>query len=108
MASTAFVELAESTRAALSCYSNVHRGSGHYSNASTRLLEEARSITADYMGCGVGRSVIFGTPYSISRLTSELNLSDYHFLNFKINKNRIRKNKNGNGNNGNAAPSHGV
>jgi hypothetical protein len=44
-----FAELERSVYAALETYSNVHRGSGHYSMVSTRLYEEARNIVLDHL-----------------------------------------------------------
>lgn len=42
-------ELEKGVYAALETYSNVHRGSGHYSMATTHLYEEARTIVLDYL-----------------------------------------------------------
>ncbi len=46
----AFAELGRGVRAALETYSNVHRGSGHNSLASTHLYEQAREIVLDDLG----------------------------------------------------------
>jgi selenocysteine lyase/cysteine desulfurase len=49
--------------AALETYSNVHRGSGHYSKATTRLYEKARHIVLDYLGLkSTTYTLLFLTP----------------------------------------------
>lgn len=45
----AFHELFRSVDIALEHYSNVHRGSGHYSQVTTRLYEEARAIVLRHL-----------------------------------------------------------
>lgn len=44
-----FNDLEKSIYSALETYSNVHRGSGHFSAATTRLYEEARNIVLDFL-----------------------------------------------------------
>jgi selenocysteine lyase/cysteine desulfurase len=46
----AFSELERGVQSALETYSNVHRGSGHYSMVSTHLYEQARNIVLEYLG----------------------------------------------------------
>jgi hypothetical protein len=46
----AYSELEECMYAALETYSNVHRGSGHFSKVSTRLYDKSREIVLDFMG----------------------------------------------------------
>jgi selenocysteine lyase/cysteine desulfurase len=41
--------LSESIKATLETYSNVHRGSGHFSKVTTRLYEKAREIVLEYL-----------------------------------------------------------
>lgn len=45
-----FEELERSVFTALETYSNVHRGSGHFSMATTALFDQARDIVLDYLG----------------------------------------------------------
>ncbi len=47
--SEAFAELDSGILIALETYSNVHRGSGHFSMATTHLFEQARIIVLDYL-----------------------------------------------------------
>jgi selenocysteine lyase/cysteine desulfurase len=46
----AYSELEDCMYAALETYSNVHRGSGHFSKVSTRLYDKSREIVLDFMG----------------------------------------------------------
>lgn len=67
--SNPFDELEKSMYAALETYSNVHRGSGHYSMVTTHLYEKAREIVLEYLGlhkseymvvfCSVRRAAAF-------------------------------------------------
>jgi len=59
----AITKLQRGIYAALETYSNVHRGSGHYSMATTHLYERAREIVLEFLGLN-GRKyvVIFCTP----------------------------------------------
>lgn len=47
---TAFSGLESGIFTALETYSNVHRGSGHYSQVTTTLFEKAREIVSEYLG----------------------------------------------------------
>ncbi len=68
----AFAELEKSVYAALETYSNVHRGSGHFSVVTTRLYEQARKIVLSYLGLNDGYVVIFTTPRSAEHLVAQL------------------------------------
>jgi selenocysteine lyase/cysteine desulfurase len=58
-----FTELERGVKAALETYSNVHRGTGHFSMVSTRLFEAAREIIMEYLGLDKKRYVVvFCTP----------------------------------------------
>ncbi len=46
----AIAELERGVHAALETYSNVHRGSGHFSRVTTDLFEKAREIVLEYLG----------------------------------------------------------
>ncbi len=46
----AFTSLEESVFTALETYSNVHRGSGHFSRVTTRLFDQTREIVLEYLG----------------------------------------------------------
>jgi selenocysteine lyase/cysteine desulfurase len=73
--------LEEGVYNALETYSNVHRGSGHYSMATTRLYDQARDIVLEYLGLKK-RSyvVIFCTPARAIQLEKQLKTSDYMCL----------------------------
>jgi selenocysteine lyase/cysteine desulfurase len=58
--SKAYRQIENSINSALETYSNVHRGSGHFSGVTTRLYEKAREIVLDYLGISkAGYTVIF-------------------------------------------------
>lgn len=61
-------EVEQSIKTALETYSNVHRGSGHFSMATTHLYEQARNIVLDYMGLDKSKWVLIflSTPISIA------------------------------------------
>jgi selenocysteine lyase/cysteine desulfurase len=74
-------ELQLSILAALETYSNVHRGSGHNSMATTRIFENSRSIVLDHLGLSKRKyEVIFCTPRRAEALTGQLDPSDYQIL----------------------------
>ncbi|MDO8930172.1 MAG: aminotransferase class V-fold PLP-dependent enzyme [Bacteroidota bacterium] len=54
----AFSELERGIYAALKTYSNVHRGSGHFSITTTHLFEQARKIILEYLGLNTGSHVV--------------------------------------------------
>jgi selenocysteine lyase/cysteine desulfurase len=64
----AIQELESSIRAALETYSNVHRGSGHFSMVTTHLYEQARTIVLDHMGLDKAKWVLIflSTPGAIA------------------------------------------
>mgnify|MGYP000935021404 CR=1 FL=1 len=68
----AFAELEKSIYAALETYSNVHRGSGHFSMVTTRLYEQARKMVLGYLKLNNSYVVIFTTPRSTEHLTTKL------------------------------------
>lgn len=77
----AFAELERSVHAALETYSNVHRGSGHYSMVSTHLFEEAREIVLEYLGLNKDKYVvIFCTPRRAEILKALLAPKSYQCL----------------------------
>ena len=77
----AFEELERSVHAALEVYSNVHRGTGHFSLASTALFEEARGIVLDHLGLDPKRMVVvFCTPHRAAHLVASLHLMQYTML----------------------------
>ncbi|HNX65296.1 MAG TPA: aminotransferase class V-fold PLP-dependent enzyme [Bacteroidales bacterium] len=58
---------------ALKTYSNVHRGSGHFSMVTTHLYERAREIVLDYLKLDHRKyTVVFCTPERASALISKL------------------------------------
>jgi hypothetical protein len=54
----AFDQLEQSVHAALETYSNVHRGSGQASQASTHLYEQARAIALKSLGLDKQKNTI--------------------------------------------------
>lgn len=71
-------ELERGVRAALEIYSNVHRGSGHYSMATTHLFEQAREIVLEFLELNKRRYiVIFCTPARASDLKAKLEPGSY-------------------------------
>lgn len=78
--SNSFTELEKSVYAALETYSNVHRGSGHFSLVTTRLYEQARRIVLDFLGLNSGYVVIFTTPRSAEHLTAQLQPGSYQVV----------------------------
>jgi selenocysteine lyase/cysteine desulfurase len=74
----AFTELERSVRAALEVYSNVHRGSGHKSLASTRLYETARDVVLEHLGLAAGKwKVIFANRRRCEALQARLETADW-------------------------------
>lgn len=81
---SATAELRQSVYHALETYSNVHRGSGHFSMTTTRLYEEARQIVLDYLDADpTGNQVIFCTPRRLEQLIKNLNNNLYQVLTSK-------------------------
>lgn len=68
---SAFSELEASVALALETYSNVHRGTGYNSLATTLLYEQARNVVLDIFGLDRGRyMVVFCTPARAAALES--------------------------------------
>jgi len=59
MVKKAVEELRKSVYTALETYSNVHRGSGHYSLATTHLYEKARDIVLEHLKLDKSRYALF-------------------------------------------------
>lgn len=77
----AIAELGRGVHAALETYSNVHRGSGHFSMVTTHLFEQARAIVLEYLGLKRNKYVvIFCTPRGAEILKVKLNPENYQNL----------------------------
>jgi selenocysteine lyase/cysteine desulfurase len=57
-----FEELERGVYAALETYSNVHRGSGHFSMVTTHLFEQAREIVLEYLGLSKRKYIVIFRP----------------------------------------------
>ena len=69
----AFTELERGVSAALETYSNIHRGTGHYSQVTTALYERARNMVLDSTRLDKSRYVvIFCTPLRAGILEDRL------------------------------------
>jgi hypothetical protein len=68
-----YEKLEQSVYASLETYSNVHRGSGHFSMISTFLFEQAREIVLEYLGLSRRQyTVIFCTPRRAAVISEKL------------------------------------
>ncbi len=77
----AFQLLESSLMAALRHYSNVHRGSGHFSKVSTRLYERSAEVVLDILGLDKrNHAVIFLSPRRARMLSSKLKPGSYRLL----------------------------
>lgn len=77
----AFAELERSVHAALETYSNVHRGSGHNSVATTHLYEQAGDIVLEHLGLSRETYVVvFCTPRKAELLMAQLNPNSYRTI----------------------------
>lgn len=77
----ALAELERGVHAALGTYSNVHRGSGHFSMVSTHLFEQARDIVLQYLGLDKEKyMVIFCTPRGAMVLAKQFEPADYQLV----------------------------
>ncbi len=77
----AFAALEQAVYAALETYSNVHRGTGHFSMASTALFERAREVVLEHLGLDARHhTVIFCTPHRAEVLTGLLPTGAYRVL----------------------------
>ena len=76
----AFEKLEEGVRLALETYSNVHRGTGHYSIITTALFERARGILLELLGLDKKKYlVVFCSAYG-----SEIIKKQLHYRNYQI------------------------
>lgn len=74
----AIEELEKSIYTSLETYSNVHRGSGFKSKASTQLYEQAREIVLGYLNLPKSKyTVIFSSPRRAKSLMAHLDPSHY-------------------------------
>ncbi len=70
--------------AALETYSNVHRGTGHFSRVTTHLFEQARKIVLEYLGLNKRiYSVVFCTPYRAEIFKSNLDPDSFRQISSK-------------------------
>jgi selenocysteine lyase/cysteine desulfurase len=77
----AFEKLEEGVRSALETYSNVHRGTGHFSMITTALFERAREILLEYLGLDKKKHlVVFCSAYSSEKLKTQLHFHDYQIV----------------------------
>lgn len=77
----AFEEIQLAMLATLETYSNVHRGSGHNSQVTTRLFEHAREVVLDYLGLNKRKYVvIFCSSFRAEALKSILAPSAYRAI----------------------------
>lgn len=77
----AFKELERGVRKALETYSNVHRGTGHYSLITTKLFEHARDIILNYLGLDKTEYIaIFCTPHLFEKFKEQLNPVNYRMI----------------------------
>lgn len=69
---------------ALETYSNVHRGSGHFSMVSTHLYEQARRIVLEYLGLNKkDYTVIFCSHRRAGALKVQLDAGSYRLISSK-------------------------
>lgn len=74
----AYTELEQSIRVTLETYSNVHRGSGHYSIITTNLFERAREIVTEHLGFDKKKdTVIFCSARGEALLLADLSAKRY-------------------------------
>jgi len=79
--SDSFSELENSIQLALETYSNVHRGSGHFSRTTTHLFEQARIIVLEYLGLSKDKfTIIFCTFRSSAALIKQLTPGSYQVV----------------------------
>jgi selenocysteine lyase/cysteine desulfurase len=80
----AFDELERRVIAVLETYSNVHRGTGHYSLITTELYEQARDIILDYLELDKAEyTVIFCTPRQSELLIVRIKPENYQIISSK-------------------------
>ena len=77
----AFADLERGVYAALETYSNVHRGSGHFSMVSTHLYEQSRDIVLEYLKMKKSQNtVIFSSSRCIGIIKAQLPKNSYQIL----------------------------
>jgi selenocysteine lyase/cysteine desulfurase len=77
-------EFEQGIYSALETYSNVHRGSGHFSMVSTHLYEKARRIVLEYLGLDKTQyTVIFCSPRRAKSLKVQLDPGSYRLISSK-------------------------
>ena len=77
----ALAELERGVHAALETYSNVHRGTGHFSMVSTALFEQARDIVLEYLGLDeASYVVVLCTPRRSEILKAQLKPGSFHIV----------------------------
>jgi selenocysteine lyase/cysteine desulfurase len=77
----AFTSFKQGVHAALETYSNVHRGSGHFSLVTTHLYEKARDIILEYLELDKGKYVvIFCSPGYAESLSAKLIPGSYQII----------------------------
>ncbi len=77
----AFEKLQSAIYTALKTYSNVHRGSGHFSQVSTALFEEARKTVANYFGIDRKKqTVVFCSHAAASVICAHTKPCSYQFI----------------------------
>jgi selenocysteine lyase/cysteine desulfurase len=80
----AFTDLETGVFAALETYSNVHRGSGHFSVVSTSLYDRARAIVLEYLGLNKDTHVvIFCTQARANAIKKQLLPENYKCISSK-------------------------
>jgi selenocysteine lyase/cysteine desulfurase len=77
----AYSELEGSIFTALETYSNVHRGNGHYSMATTHLFEQARNIVLDFLNLDKNQyTVVFCSSRNAEILKKQITPDDFQRL----------------------------
>ncbi len=65
----------------LKTYSNVHRGSGHFSVVTTKLYEKCRKIVLNYLDLNKNEyTVIFCSPLRAGKILAQLKNKEYHVI----------------------------
>ena len=76
-----YAELEKGVFSALQTYSNIHRGTGHFSMVTTELFENAREIVLDHLKFKKKEYiVIFCSPRRSKHLKTYFNAVDYTIL----------------------------
>lgn len=79
--SEAFDSLLNSIYSALATYSNVHRGSGQYSQVTTHLYEESREIVLKFLKLNrKNYKIIFSSPLRAESIIKMLSADSFHIL----------------------------